>query len=377
MKIYLSYRERLAGIFLLVAVLLVVAFVVGAAVQNRWFAPRVSYHTHVIRGEGLRSGSPVLLSGIEVGEIGELKIMQDNRIDVELVILEQHAHRIRTGSKAVVRRLLGIGEKRIHVSSPLEQTAKLPAGALLPADEPMDLLDAVSTIDLGQYIRTMDRAVAAMEVLLSKLEEENRMERMVEAFDQMGPTMTQLNELLTEINQPLATLIKDPSFKRTFEGADKLFNDRATRRAMRGMANTFDPEKVDKLLRRTDRVLAGLDKLMAEDGHLTGTLAGADRMLNDGRMDRMLTSMEQLTDAEKLEKLVDNMAILAEQMAKIGPEIPQMSREMTRTMREAVITLKALQKTWLLDDETKDVKKKMKKEEEQQKLERTEQQPTD
>jgi len=376
-KIYLTYRERMAGIFLLLAVFLVIAFVVGAAIQNRWFAARVSYHTHVIRGEGLRTGSPVLLSGIEVGEIGELKIMDDNRIDVELVILEQHAYRIRSGSKAVIRRLLGIGEKRIHLASPTEEAAKLPAGALLPADEPMDLLDAVSTIDLGQYISTMDRAVAAMEVLLSKLEEENRMERMVEAFDQMGPTMTQLNLLLSEINEPLASVIKDPSFQRTFQGADKIFNDRATRRAMRGMANTFEPEKVDKLLRRTDRVLARFDKLMADDGHLTNTLAGTDRMLNDGRMDRMLTTIEQLTDAEKLEKLVDNMAILAEQMAKIGPEIPEMSREMTRTMREAVITLKALQRTWLLDDETKDVKKKMKKDEVKEKLERTEKDPAE
>jgi phospholipid/cholesterol/gamma-HCH transport system substrate-binding protein len=358
-KIYLSYRERIAGIFLLLAALSVVLFLVGTAVENRWFQARVTYHTHVVRGEGLRQGSPVLLSGIDVGEIGELQILDDNRIDVEIVVLEKHAHRLREGSKAVVRRLLGIGEKRIHLISAGEGGAALPPGALLPADEPIDLLDAVSAVDLGQYLRTMDRAVAAMEVLLGKLEEENRLERMVEAFDQMGPTMTRLNELLGEINEPLAALLGDPSVRRTMQGADKVFNDPATRASLRRLSGALEPERLGGLLERTDSLIARFDRLLAEGGHLTGTLAGADRMLNDGRMDRMLTSMEKLTDAEKLEKLVDNLGVLAEQMAKIGPEIPTMTREMTTTMREAVVVLKALQRTWLLKDESKAARKEI------------------
>jgi hypothetical protein len=46
--------------------------------------------------------------------------------------------------------------------------------------------------------------------------------------------------------------------------------------------------------------------------------------------------------------------VLAEQMAKTGPEIPQMTREMTTTMREAVIVLMALQKVWLLEESMKE-----------------------
>jgi hypothetical protein len=362
LKIYLSYRERFAGIFLLLSAAAVVLFLVGTAVENRWFQPRVSYHTHVVRGEGLRKGSPVLLSGIDVGEIGELQILDDNRIDVEIRVLEKHAHRLGRGSKAVVRRLLGIGEKRIHLLSSGEGGPALPPGALLPADEPIDLLDAISTIDLGNYIRTMDRAVAAMEFLLGKLEEENRLERMVEAFDQMGPTMTRLNALLGDIHEPLAGMMRDPSMRRTFQGADKVFNDPATRASLRRLSGALEPERLGSLLQRTEGLIARFDRLLAEDGHLTGTLAGADRMLNDGRMDRMLTSMEKLTDAEKLEKLVDNLGVLAEQMAKIGPEIPQMTREMTQTMREAVVVLKALQKTWLLGSESEKARKEIEKE---------------
>lgn len=362
MKIHLTYRERMAGLFVVMSMALVIVFVVGAAIQNKWFSARVTFHTYVMRGEGLRPGSPVLLSGIEVGEIGNLTIMDDNRIDVELVILEEHAFRVQRGSKAVIRRLLGIGEKRIQLEAPPKKSERLPPGATIAVDEPLDILDAMAEVDLGNYLETMDRAVNSMEVLLKKLEENNRMERMVEAFDQIGPTMEKVNYLLGEINEPMADLIKDPALKRTFHGADKVFNDPNMKKVMRNMSKTFEPDKVLAMIDQLNVTAKNLDRMVEEGGDLQTTLSGANRLMNDGRMDRMLTSMDRLTDAEKLEGLIGNMAMLASQMAKIGPEIPAMSREMVITMRELSVVLKALQKTWLLDDEAKEVRKKMKKE---------------
>ncbi len=366
MKIHLTYRERMAGLFLVLSLALVIVFVVGTAIQNKWFAARVTFHTYVMRGEGLRPGSPVLLSGIEVGEIGDLTIMDDNRIEVELIILEEHAFRVQRGSKAVIRRVLGIGEKRIQLESPPEKGEKLPPGATIAADEPLDILDAVAAVDLGNYLETMDRAVSSLEVLLRKLEENNRMERMVEAFDELGPTMQKVNYLLGEINEPVAALIKDPALRRTFHGADKVFNDPNMKKVMRNMSKTFEPDKVLAMIDQLNVTAKNLDNMVEEGGDLQTTLAGANRLMNDGRMDRMLTSMDKLTDAEKLEGLIDNMALLASQMAKIGPEIPAMSREMIITMRELSIVLKALQKHWLLDDEAKEVRKKMKKDAEKE-----------
>jgi hypothetical protein len=344
-KIYASYRERLAGFFMLFAVLGVVAFIVGAAIENRWFEPRVSYHTQIVRGDGLRTGSPVLLSGIEVGEVGDLEIMDDNRIDVELVVQQRHARRVRTGTTAEVRRLLGIGEKRIYLVSSEEIGEQLPADAILSAKEHMDILDAISNVDLGKYVSTLDRAVSAMEVMLSKLEEGDRMVRIMEAFDQMGPTMQRMNDLLSQIDGPLAELFNDQSVLGTFKGADKLFNDPNTRKSMLAMAKTFEPERMDSILKRMDSVIARFDEMLAKDGHFYGA------------MDRMLTSMDKMAAAKKLEKLVDDMTVVADQMAKVGPRIPVMTQEMIAAMRELVIVLKALQKTWLLDDEAEQVMK--------------------
>jgi phospholipid/cholesterol/gamma-HCH transport system substrate-binding protein len=351
----------MAGLFLLFAVLGIVAFIVGAAIKNKWLEPRVPYHTHVVRGEGLRPGSPVLLSGVEVGEVGDLSILKDNRIDVEIQVRKRHAHRVRKGTTAEVRRLLGFGEKRIYLLSPSDAKEQLPPGALLPANELMDILDAMSNVDLGKYMETMDRAVGAVEVLLTKLEEEQRLERMMEAFDQMGPTMERLNNLIAKIDEPLADLLTDPSIKGTFRGADKVFNDPQTRKAMRAVATTFDAEQMSNLIARMEQASSRIADMLAEDGDFQGAVNGASRLLNDGRADRMLTAMEQITADKKLNKLVDNLAVVANQTAKVGPEIPTMAKELVNTLQEAVIVLKALQKTWLLDDESKAAIKEMKK----------------
>ncbi len=200
-----------------------------------------------------------------------------------------------------------------------------------------------------------------MEILLSKLEENNRMERMVEAFDEFGPTMTNMNALLEEIRQPLSDLIKDPAMRGAFQGADRLFNSPDMKGSVHGLSTALEPKRIDRLLERTDELIARFDAQLADGGHLAGALKGADGILNDSRTDKMLTSIARLTDADKLEKLIDDMSKLADQMARIGPEIPTMSKELITTMRELAIVLKALQKTWLLNDESAAVRKELKK----------------
>ena len=360
MKIYLSYRERTAGLFMLFALAGVLAFIIGAAVQNQWLEQRIPYHTYVVRGDAVRSGSPVLLSGIEIGEIGDLEILPDNRIDVELLVRERYARRVRRGTVAEIRRVVGLGEKRIILVTGTESQTQLPPNAVLPANEPMDIIDAVANVDLGRYITTLDRAVNAVEITLKKLEEKDRLEHMMEAFDQMGPTLAEMNSLLSDLHDPLVAILTDTNFQSTFAGASKVFNDKSTRKALKAMAESFDPEKINSLTAKMEDAAVAIDTLAAEDGDLNGALKGANRLLNDKRVDRLLTSMEKLTDAEKLAKLVDNMSVVAREMAKMGPEIPTLSKEMISTLREAVVVLKALQKTWLLKDETKEVRQEKK-----------------
>lgn len=363
MKIFLTTRERMAGLFIVVTALLVAAFFVGAAVRNRWLAPRISYHTLVTRGDGLRSGSPVLLAGVEVGEVGSIEFRDDEHLDVELVVLTRHAGRVRKGTTVNVRRVLGIGEKRLILQPPAQVKEVVAAGTLLPALEPMDVLDVVSELDFGSLVKTSGRALGVVEKLLGTLEENNRFDRMVATFDRVGPTLDRLDKLLDDVHKPAVALLTDPALHGALSGADALLNDQATHRAVRNAAQVLEPKRVDRLIGRADQLLDRIETLTGDKGHLPSLLEHADKLLADDRIGRLIGSMERLADEKKLARLLDNLSVLAEQTGKVAPELPHLTKELTLTLREAVVVLKALQKTWVLEGKADDARRELKKDE--------------
>jgi hypothetical protein len=352
MKIQLDRRERLAGAFIVLTALLVVTFFVGAGLRNRWLLPRTTFHTLVRQGDGLRRGSPILLSGVEVGEVGELSIQDDNRIDVELRVLDRHAHRLREGTHAQVRRVFGIGEKRVHLTTSDRPGRVLAAGTLLPAEEPLEVLDLMAEMDFGTYLRTLDRALSALEPVLSRLEDEH-------GFDRLVATFERVDRMLGAMEEPLVALIKDPALRGTVTGAHALLVDPNTKKLVRGAATALEPERLSGLLTKLDATLSRLDALTDPNAPLPRVLTGADRMLNDGRADRLVGSLERLSDEKRMGRILDNMSVLAEQTSKIAPEIPALTRELNVTLREAVVVLRALQKTWILEGKSEDARKEL------------------
>ncbi len=377
MKIFLSKPERTAGLFIVGSFALVVLFFVGAAIQNKWLAARVHFHTTVVHGDGLRPGSPILLSGVEIGEIAELHLRNHGAIDVEMVVLQSHAQLIQEGTKATVRRLLGFGEKRIHLTPPATTSRVLAPGSTLPAVEQTDIPEALASLDLGAYLGTMNRAMGAIELVLKKFEDQDRLERLVGALDRLGPVVEKVDKLLDEVHEPVVALLRNPALPQALEGANELLhdpllhtaiagasqvlNDPATRKVVHGAAEALEPARINKLLDHAETLVARLDALTAEQGAVTHLLESADKLVANDRLERLVGAVERLTDEKKLGKILDNVGILAEQTGKIGPEIPKLTHELTVTLREAVVVLKALQKTWMLEGKSDDARKEMDK----------------
>lgn len=353
-------KERMAGAFVLVAALCVVAFVVGSAIENGWFEARVTFYTQVEQGDGLREGTPVLVSGISVGEVGEMRLGPDGHIRMELRILSQHVARLRKGTVAEVRRVLGVGQKRVHLLVADRKQPALAPGSTVASKEPLDMLSAVADLDLDRHAEMLGKMVDVSERMLVKLDEEDRFERMVRAFDQLPETLDRVNTLLEDGGEPMVELLKDRQLKRAIGGAANVFNDPATMQFVTRAADSIEPEKVKQLVTRMDAAVVRIDALLAEESHFNGVLRNTERLLQDKRVDKTLTAVAGLSDAEKLERLLDNVAVLARESAKVGPEIPKVTRELMLTLREAIVVLRAMQKSWILEDEAEAIRQQMK-----------------
>jgi len=352
-------RERMAGLFVLTAALGVAAFVVGSAIENGWFEVPVTFHTTVAQGDGLREGTPVLVSGIPVGEVGEMNLRPDGRIEMELLVLDEHASRVRKGTVAEIRRVLGVGQKQVHLLTEDPSKPRLQAGGSMVSKEPLDVLAVIADIDLDRHAEMLGKMVHVSERILGKLDENDRFERMVSAFDHLPETLERANTLLKTAGDPMVALLEDRNLKRAIRGAADVFNDPATMQFVSRAGDSIEPDKFKSVVARMDKVLLRMDKLLAEESHLNGALRSTERLLQDRRVDKMLTAMARLSDAEKLEHLLDNVSVLAKESAKIGPEIPKVTRELMLTLREAIVVLKAMQKSWILDDETEEIRQEM------------------
>ena len=84
MKFLLSNKERITGMFLLFTFLIFLSFIVIVSVKKKMFYDSIRFYTLLKSGEDLRSGTDILLSGMKVGELGDLKMMKDNSISAEI-----------------------------------------------------------------------------------------------------------------------------------------------------------------------------------------------------------------------------------------------------------------------------------------------------
>jgi hypothetical protein len=201
-------------------------------------------------------------------------------------------------------------------------------------------------------MHVLDRTISTADRVFSKLDEGDRFDRMITAFDRMGPTLERAEDLLG-----------DPNLKGSLAGLSTVLQDPATRRTLQRAAVLMEPERMDRLLARTESMLERVDSLTVKNGTLDSTLNNANRLLGDGRADKLIDSMTRLADADKLGRILDNTAILAEQFGRVGPEIPALTKEMAVTLREAVVVLKALQQTWILDDKAEKARRELEKNE--------------
>jgi len=75
----LSRVERVVGLFIAVATLLLVAgfvyYLYHTAARKGWFLTKVAYYTYVEDAAGLKPGAPVKLMGFDVGEITRIEAM--------------------------------------------------------------------------------------------------------------------------------------------------------------------------------------------------------------------------------------------------------------------------------------------------------------
>ncbi len=169
-KITYNYRERVVGLFIFSAFVLISALVIIGGRNQHLFEKRIIYYMDVASSEGINQGNVVTALGSEVGVVSALNLTQDNKIRVTIEVYEGNRNYIRMGAKASVNRLANLSEALIEIKSGSIHAPVLTGGTVIPVEETPSLNDLL--LGIANIIQAADEhdILAKLETIMPKLE---------------------------------------------------------------------------------------------------------------------------------------------------------------------------------------------------------------
>ncbi len=142
-----NYKVRL-GLFIIGGILLLVATVFIIGKKNNLFDPVFRLTSDFYNVSGLQVGNNIRFSGITVGTVNDITIINDSTVRVEMLIRNDVKKFIKTDSKAAIGSEGIIGDRLIIISQGGSDAAVVKAGQKLESTEPIETDDIMASLQI-------------------------------------------------------------------------------------------------------------------------------------------------------------------------------------------------------------------------------------
>ncbi|WP_395052957.1 MlaD family protein [Flavobacterium sp.] len=183
-----GFKVRL-GLFIIVGItlFLLAIFIIGK--QKNLFDPVFKLSSKFQNVSGLQVGSAIRFSGINVGTVDNIEIINDSMVKVDMLLKKDVQKFIRADSKAGIGSEGLIGDKLIVISqgNPKSKTAK--DGQIIPSQEPIETdaimrsLEttvgnaAVATSEIGEILQKVNRGEGTLGRLIQDKSMANNLDK--------------------------------------------------------------------------------------------------------------------------------------------------------------------------------------------------------
>ena len=302
-----NHFERVAGLFVIIFIVTGIAGAVAVAVKRGWFAPTITLVTEFENADGVHSGTEVLVAGLRAGAVERVELLESNKIRVTFSLLEKFRPRIKEDSYAQLVRPFVIGERVLELTVGSKESPEIADGATMTSHETVDIMTILSGRRLGEYLEGMHGMMNNMKILVQAFANTERTESFVKTFDQLEPLVRNLSVM----SQEVIKLSRQATRK---DNLGVVLNNLAV--------TTNDLNEVMPFIRKKAPALG-----------------------------------------EDMEKIVENLAVLTENfklltptIVEIAPTLPKTSRRAVEALDEAVVLLKAMQKSMLMRGNVEEVR---------------------
>lgn len=166
-------REFKVGAFALAGLMCVgtVIFMIGE--ERKLFEKQLIYQAKFEQVQGLRSGSPVRMGGVDIGTVTEVKygeVAEDKQIHVKMSVVEGESRRIRQDSVATIEGKGLLGDKMIVITVGNQRLPQVPVGGEVTSKEGDDMAALMGK--LGNITVQVEKVVGNLEKTTSSLADE-------------------------------------------------------------------------------------------------------------------------------------------------------------------------------------------------------------
>jgi phospholipid/cholesterol/gamma-HCH transport system substrate-binding protein len=308
MRVRFNKFEKVAGLFVAVAILGCVAGMVGVAVKNGWLARKVSYSTELESADGVHVGTVVQIAGMRVGAVTRVDLEGNDRVSVDFEILEKFSSKVRKDSQVQMFRPFVLADKVFEVTVGSEGSSELEPRSQIPMQASMDIMDFLSGKKMGSVLSSFDKLAESLRIAGEAFADPQRTKSMVKMLDRMGPLVDNLSVMSGDLVKITSAVTKQ---KRIEVLLDNL----------------------TKFTLELQNVLPAFSKETPNVGQQLGQIVN--------NLNVLTTEMQKLTPAIEI----------------LAPELPRTSRRAVEALDETVVLLKAMQKSFLLSGKVEQVRK--------------------
>ena len=303
------------------------------------FTSKITLKSYFFDAQGLRVGAPVRLSGVDIGNVKEIRVVRNQPlapVEVTMKVNTRYGFNLRKDSKTLLSTAGVLGETLINIDSSTATGALARDGDVLPSGEVAGYEDVMraansSLQNMDVLLKRMDRIIAFVESgqgsvgkliydpslynrvnstvsdfqkLVSEISEgQGSLGKLIaddELYQKANATVDKVNRLIDDLNAGNGTagkLLKDPTLynnaNQTVANFKQLTDDvNAGKGALGKMAK--DQEFANKLQNTMNRISDLADRLDAGEGSL-GKFMRDPAVYNN--TDQLLTDTQELIKA--------------------------------------------------------------------------------
>tara|TARA_B110001454_G_C12723072_1_gene435692 strand:- start:7423 stop:8415 length:993 start_codon:yes stop_codon:yes gene_type:complete len=308
MKVKFNKFERVAGLFVLFAIVGCFVMAVSVAIKQGWFEKKIKFESVFVSADGVHPGTTVLIAGLRAGGVEDVELLGNNKIRVTYYVLGKFHERIREDSKAQLVRPFVIGDRVLEISVGSAELKIAQEGGVIESEETLDLMTLLSGKRLGTSLEKISEMLSNLQFLLEAFLDRDRTKSMLSIFDKLDPLMGNMNEMSEEVIK----LSRQMTYK----------------------------ENLKKTISQTAVLTKELNVILPELNRQNPELA---------------KNLAQLTSS--LSQMTEDFKSVTTMLKNYGPEVPTVAKRALEALDEATILMKAMQKNFFLRSNVQEVTK--------------------